>query len=156
MLINILLGFLLPWILGIYIYKRDKRILIAIFPIGSLLAFIINIFGFYFEFWNLTPILLKLKTMAVLPMNLGVFPVLACYLVYLINSRYKQWNSVLLIILFSGFTTGLEFTGVITSKVVYMNHWNIGWTFVSYFVFYILVVWYYRIFFHLFKPTSNF
>ena len=155
MLINILLGFLLPWILGIYIYKRDKRILIAFFPVGSLLAFIINEFGFYFEFWNITPIL-KVKTMSALPMNLGIFPVLACYLVYLINSKYKQWNSFLLVILFSGFTTGLEFTGVITSKVVYMNHWNIGWTFVSYFVFYILIVWYYRIFFHLLKKPSNF
>jgi len=150
MLINILLGFLLPWIFGIYIYKRDKRILITFFPVGSLLAFIINEFGFYFEFWYLTPIL-KVKTMSALPMNLGIYPVLACYLVYLINSRH--WNSFFLIILFSGFTTGLEFTGVITGKVGYMNHWNTGWTFVSYFVFYILVVWYYQIFFHLFKKT---
>lgn len=143
MVINILLGFLLPWIiLGIYIYKRDKTILIVFFPISALLAFIINEFGFYFEFWNLTPIL-RIKTMSALPMDIGIFPLLGCYLVYLINRNH--WNFLQLIILFSGFTTVLEFTGVITGKVIYMNHWNIGWTFVSYFVFYTLEVLYYRI-----------
>ena len=114
----------------------------TIFPISALLAFIINEFGFYFEFWNLTPIL-SVKTMSALPLNLGIFPILGCYLVYLINQNH--WNSLLLIILFSGFTTGLEFTGVITGKVIYMNHWNIGWTYVSYFIPYTLEVWYYRI-----------
>lgn len=143
MLINTLLGFLLPWlILGIYIYKRDKRILIVIFPIGALLAFIIDEVGFYFEFWSVTPIL-KEKNMSALPMDLGIYPLMACYLIYLINS--KPWNPLLLIILVSGFTTVLEFLGVITGKVVYMNGWNIGWTFVSYFIPYALVVWYYRI-----------
>ena len=143
MLINILLGFFLPWVtVGIYIYKRDKRILLLIFPISALVAFITNELGFYFEFWNLTPIL-KEESMSALPMNLGIFPLLACCLIYLIKSR--NWNPILLILLFSLLTTCLEFIGVITGKVIYMNHWNLGWTFVSYLIAYILEFWYYRI-----------
>ncbi|WP_407312148.1 CBO0543 family protein [Desulfosporosinus sp. SB140] len=152
MLINILLGFFIPWILGISLYRKDKRILLAIFPVGSLMAFTINIFGFYFEFWNLTPIL-KEKTMAALPMDLGVYPILGCYLIYLVD--HKQWNPFLLIAIFAGLTTVFEFMGVVTGKVVYMNHWNIGWSFVSYFIPYTLEVWYYRILFCLFKKTSS-
>lgn len=54
MLWNITYGFIVPWILGIWIYKRNSKIVILIAPIGVVTATVINEWGFNY-FWKLKP-----------------------------------------------------------------------------------------------------
>jgi hypothetical protein len=49
-----------------------------------MLAFTVNQWGFYFEFWDVTPIL-KDETASAIPFNLGIYPVLASFMIYLIK-----------------------------------------------------------------------
>jgi hypothetical protein len=141
MLINVILGFLIPWIIfGIFLYKKDKKILLIIFPIGATLALTINLIGYQLEYWDFTPIL-RIEPMSALPLDLGLYPLLACYLIYLIKKL--QTNPLTLILIFSIFVTGIEWVGVKLGKVIYHNEWNIGWTFFSYLTAHSVVYFYY-------------
>jgi hypothetical protein len=144
MLINILFGFFVPWIiLGTYLFKKDKKILLLIFPLGSTLALTINLFGFHFEFWDFKP-LMEVKPMSALPLDLGLYPLLGCYYIFL-TQRYLI-NPYIGIFLFSFVVTGMEWVAVQFEKVIYYNGWNIGWTFLSYLVPFIIIYCYYRFF----------
>jgi hypothetical protein len=140
MVTNIVLGFIIPWIFGIYLYKKNKKIILLISPFASVTAFLSNLFGFYFGFWHVTPIL-KEETLTVLPMCIGLYSVLGSYLIYFIQK--KKITPTVLILLFSVFTTLFELFFVLTGKVIYENGWNIYWTFISYLIPYIIGYWYY-------------
>jgi hypothetical protein len=131
MVINIVIGFIIPWIVGIYLYKKNRRMVLIIFPFASVLAFLANLFGFYFEFWKMTPVL-KEATLTVLPLCVGIYPVLGGYLIHMIQQ--KKASPIFLILIFSLFTTFLELLFVIQGRVIYDNGWNIYWTFISYLI----------------------
>lgn len=139
MLVNIIFGFLFPWILGIILYKKNKKIVLLITPIGISLACIINIIGFDLNFWAITPI--KFNVFAALPIEMGLYPVLSCSFIYLIH--HKEIKPYLLILTFTLFTTSLEFLAVTIGKVIYYNKWNILFTTFSYFIPYVVIYWYY-------------
>ncbi|TDX93495.1 UNVERIFIED_CONTAM: hypothetical protein BJ099_12530 [Lysinibacillus xylanilyticus] len=73
--------FLIPWIIFIlHLYKKDKLLLYLFAPFFSIVAIIINTLGFYFGFWEVLPFPNQ-KILASLPFDLGIYPVLACYLI---------------------------------------------------------------------------
>lgn len=131
MLINILLGFVFPWIFGIWLYLRSPKIVLTIGPFASVLSYIVNVWGIYNHYWILTPVL-EVKTASVLPMNLGIFPVIACFTYFLIFRTRTQ--PVLWILFFSVAQTLLESIAYSFGKVQYFNGWNIGGTFLSYLI----------------------
>lgn len=140
MIFNIIVGFIIPWAFGIYLYFKDRKTLLIIAPIGAAIALVYNTVGFYIPFWKLKDF--SLGRMSGLPFDLGVYPVVLSYLIYFIkNYKVKSYK---LILLFSVITTIGEFIGVLMGRVVYLNSWNIGWTFISYLIPYITGYVYYR------------
>jgi len=128
MLVNILIGFILPWIAGAYVIKRDAKFVLIVSIIASLLSFIFNDIGYYMDWWYVTPI--KYDNLSFIPFNLGIFSVIAVFMVFLIKRYDKVW---FYIVIFSVGKTILEGVLVFCGKVVYGNGWNLGYTFISYF-----------------------
>lgn len=140
MIINIILGFIIPWIFGVILYYKDKKIILTIGPISSILAYTINEFCFHLNFWRLVPVNFNDDITSV-SVNLGLYPILGCYLIYYISK--KRINSYLVILIFAISTTVGEYFGFLFKLVTYGNGWNIGWTFLSYIIPYLLIYWYY-------------
>ncbi|MDD1515890.1 hypothetical protein [Priestia megaterium] len=134
------MGFIVPWIFGFILYKKESIIVLLIAPIGMTVAFILNEWGTNY-FWQFEPIF-RNRSLSALPLNMGFYPVLSSFLVYF--KIKKRVNTFLLLICFTLFTTGFEGIGLIFEKVEYFNTWNIIGTFISYLIAYIIIYVYYR------------
>ncbi|EJS46582.1 hypothetical protein CN445_30630 [Bacillus cereus] len=140
MLFNILIAFVLPWAVGIlHLYKKERRIIPLIGSFVCVVAFVVNEFGLYCGFWKIAPFFDQ-KTWSALPFNIGIYPILASYLIFFIKKTKRPY---LMVFFISLFTTFLEMTLVLSGKIVYGNGWNIIWTFFSYIIPYMWVYWYY-------------
>ena len=141
MILNIVLGFVVPWtICIIHLYKKEKLLLLLVAPFFSVVTYTINTFGFYFGFWEVIPFPTQ-KNLASLPFDLGIFPILASYLTFFIRKIKKPYFIVFLMTLF---TTFLELIFVYFGRVIYGNGWNIYLTFFSYLFPYFFVYGYYK------------
>lgn len=141
MILNIVLGFVAPWAISImHLYKKEKLLLILVAPLFSVVAYTINTFGFYFGFWEITPFPNQ-KNLASLPFDLGIYPVLASYLIFFIRRFKKPYFVVFLMTLF---TTFLELIFLYFGRIIYGNDWNILLTFFSYLFPYLFVYGYYK------------
>ncbi|WPC42779.1 hypothetical protein [Clostridium sp. JS66] len=140
MIVNMVLGFIIPWIFGVILYFKDRKIVLTIAPFSSILAYVINEFCFHFNFWRLVPLNIN-DDYTSMSVNLGLYPILGCYLIYHIS--IKKINSYLIILIFAVATTMIEYLAFLFKLVTYGNGWNIGWTFLSYLIPYLLVYWYY-------------
>lgn len=140
LLLNFIIGFVIPWILGLYLLKKDAKLFITIFPFESMLAFSINVIGFNLDLWNLYPF--KLQHLSGLPFDLGLYPIMAVFMIYLI----KKGNHLLITILaITFFTTIEEYCGILIDRITYEHGWNIFYTFLSYLLPYVLTYVYYLI-----------
>ncbi|MBB6214739.1 hypothetical protein HNQ80_000822 [Anaerosolibacter carboniphilus] len=152
---NILLGFLFPWLLGFYLYLKDKKTVLSIAPFSSLVAHLFNMLGMHLGLWQVTPF--HLFDVSVLPFELGLYAILGSLLVYTIQRT--KLNHHLIILIFGASTTLLEQLSFFLGIVHYSNSWNIWWTFISYLTPYYLVYSYYIALKHvsilLCKPPNN-
>lgn len=139
LLLNIAFGLVTPWVLGLWLLKRDKKIVLIIMPFTSMVSYTVNLLGFTFNFWLLKPF--ELYAFSALPFDLGLFPLLGCALIYIIKN--KKINQYFLIFTFALLTTGLEFAGLFIGYVIYRNGWNIFYTYISYLIPFAIVYWYY-------------
>lgn len=130
MFLNFLLAFVIPWLLGAVLVIKQPRIVLRIAPFGATIGFLFNEIGVHFNFWRVTPLSTFDASFSTLPYNLGVYPVLASFMIYLI--QYQRWNAAFGIVAFSAITTVAEWCAVMFGKVTYSSGWNIIWTFVSY------------------------
>jgi len=138
MALNFIVGFVIPWIIFIFhLNLKDKTLLVLIAPFGTFLAYTINDIGIYFELWKVQPFDHPLSEM---PFNIGLYPVLGCYLIYFIK-KYK--HPYIVIILLSLFTTGIEYWYLIAENVNYGNGWSIYWTILSYVIPFTIAYWFY-------------
>lgn len=143
MTINIVFGFVIPWIAGILLWRKSPVTIYLIGPIASIVAALFNDLGYHLNFWDFTPKIENDETLSALPLDLGLYPVMACLMIYWIfRTKRQAW---LKLTLFALFNTALEFVGLHFGKVEYKNGWNIGWTFVSYFLALLLVYFYYKL-----------
>jgi hypothetical protein len=140
MMFNIVVGFILPWVVGGYLLKKDAQTVLIVSPFAAVVAFTVNELGFYINFWHLHPIFNE-EGVSAIPYNLGLYPVLSCLFVYFIKRKILRAFSQILI--FTLITTSLEGIMLLMGKVEYENGWTIYWTFVSYLILYIPVYWYY-------------
>lgn len=91
MILNIILGFVIPWMFCImHLYKREKLLLLLIAPPTSVLAYVINTFTFYFSFAEVFPFP-NPKNLASLPFSLGLYPISAGYLIFFIRKFKKPY-----------------------------------------------------------------
>lgn len=139
MLLNIVIAFIIPWILMVILYFRDKEVVLIIAPFQSAIAFTINSIGFYYGFWDLYPF--GSKEIVHVPFDIGIYPMLSAYMIYYI--KHKEINPLMVIFIFTLLTTCIEGAGVNMGRVVYGRGWNIGGTFISYLIPYILNYGYY-------------
>lgn len=74
MIVNLLLGFILPWIFGIGLYVRNRTVLLVTAPFASVLAYTINdvLFNLNFDRFVPTNIASDLTT------NVGKFRIISC------------------------------------------------------------------------------
>lgn len=139
MFLNIIVGFVIPWIFIINLYYKDKRVLLTMFFFQSTIAYTINALGFYSCLWDVYPF--GNKEIVHIPFDIGIYPMLSSWMIYFIS--IKKINSFIIILFFTLLTTFIEGLGIISGRVVYGNGWNIGWTFLSYLIPYILNYIYY-------------
>lgn len=140
MLFNIMVGFIIPWISGIVFYFKDRKILFAIVPFKSMIAFIVNSIACFFGFWSVYPH--EYGKFATVPYDLGAFPILSVYLIHYIDKT--NIKPCILITIAIICTTMLEWLAIITNVVVYANGWNLGLTFINHVVAYFIDYWYYK------------
>lgn len=132
-LIYTLIALIIPWGICIYYLRKNIHVLIVYTPIVTSIAMLMNIVGFHFDFWSINP-----YNIAALPFDFGIYPVLACFMV---SGIYKNKHSIFAaVILYSVLATLMEYGAFSIGIVSYSNHWNIGWTLISYIVAYSGVV----------------
>lgn len=141
MLLNIIAGFVIPWLFGLIIYRKNKRIILFIAPISAVIAFTTIALEEYMGFWNLYPFDIY-DPITALPYCLGLYTVNPSILIYFINDR--RFNPYFNIVLITILTTIEEGLGVLVGRVTYDNGWNMGWTFISYLIPYIIIYLFYK------------
>lgn len=141
MAFNIIIGFLIPWIVGVYVYIKEERLFLVIYPFGCTITYTINMIGVQFGFWSIRPY--EYGMFASLPLNLGLYPIIGTYFVFLTYKRVGK--SYYLILIFSLLTAGFELLMLILKRGTYGHGWNLFWTFVSYLVAYISAYCFYHL-----------
>ena len=142
MVFNFVAAFLIPWIAGIYLVKKDVKLFLLIAPFAAFVAVIFDVLGFHFGFWQIDPEY-ETEAIAAMPMYFGIYPILAGFLFLTIERT--DLNHFVIILFYSFFTTIVEGIGVFIHLVHYSNGWTIYWTFVSYLLAYIICYGYYRL-----------
>ncbi|WP_433921031.1 hypothetical protein [Paenibacillus taichungensis] len=132
---NIVLGFIIPVVIGGWILRKNLNILIVFYPLGVATSAFINSVGFNF-FWNILPNTNN-QSYAALPMDLGILP--DFWLSDDVHHSCKGIKSWPVILLTSVILTLMEWFAKESGKILYFNGWNIYWTFLSYLVPLILV-----------------
>ncbi|NOU63609.1 hypothetical protein GC096_06170 [Paenibacillus sp. LMG 31461] len=130
--INILIGFVIPWLFGVAWFKKAPTIAILIFPVSAIISSLINAIGYHVQFWDFTPKIEDDETISALPFDIGLYPLASCIGIYWID--FKKKHPLVVLILISITLTCLEYITYLTGKVEYGHGWTIGWTFVSYFI----------------------
>ncbi|KPV45668.1 CBO0543 family protein [Alicyclobacillus ferrooxydans] len=151
MLLNIALGFVLPWILGAFLYRNHPLTVLTVAPFASVVSFLINAVGFGLEWWNLAPYT-RIETFSALPLNMGLYPVLGCWCIVLIR---RFGRSLSMVLVFSISTTLLEGFAVFIGHASYGNGWNLAWTFISYLVAYVVVYKFYTLIRHVLMEVGS-
>ncbi|WP_100405551.1 hypothetical protein [Bacillus solitudinis] len=152
MLFNVVFGLLLPWIVGLWLCKRETFIVLVIAPISSVLAFVINEIGVQLGYWVVFPVL-RVETLSVYPLTIGLYPVLGSLMIYSIKV-YKV-HPMIAVLALTTITTISEILFVIAGKAVYGNGWNSFYTFLSYFIPYSIVYFYYTFLMKLLKKDKG-
>lgn len=116
MFFHIIIGFILPWILGIYLFNKHRRLFIIFYPIGTATSFLINKIGFSY-FWKMDNDLYSISY------DLGLYPIACCLFIYSIH--LKKMSTLNTFLIFTLGTNFLELLIVLLSKLEYRNGWNI-------------------------------
>jgi hypothetical protein len=138
--ITILLGFIIPCIIGILIYLNDKKVVVFIAPMSCAVAFILNTLGIalgYFNptIYNINPYLITGIT------NIGLFSIEPCIAIFAL--RHTKIKPIYLITLITVFATIIDLILLSTNLLVYKKGWNIMWSmFWFFFSFYIIYLYY--------------
>lgn len=133
---NFVLAFFIPWLIATWVFVKQPKIVLRVAPFGSTVSFLFNAIGIHLDFWRVTPIT-KDPTFSTLPFSIGVYPVLASFMVYLIEKRQK--SPFFTVIIFTAVTTITELCTVWLGWVTYSTGWNYLWTFISYGIAFVLV-----------------
>ncbi|WP_027622914.1 hypothetical protein [Clostridium lundense] len=126
--VNIIIGFIIPWIVALAIV-RERKIIYYIAPFAIILATIINASGLYY-FWAIYPF--ELGNLSIVPLNTGLFCLFPCVSFQIIK-KYDI-NAYTGLPVASLIMTLIEGSGVLAGRIVYYNHWNIILTYFSYLI----------------------
>ncbi|MES1038925.1 hypothetical protein [Peribacillus simplex] len=136
MLFHIIVGFILPWVLGLYLLRNQTRLFIIFYPIGSATSFLINGIGFAY-FWKMD------KELVAILYDIGFYPIACC--LFIASIHFEKMTVITNFLVFTLGTNFFEFVIVLLGKLEYRNGWNIYWSAVSYLLAYLIVYGYYKI-----------
>ncbi|WP_145325979.1 CBO0543 family protein [Paenibacillus xylanexedens] len=150
MLLNVILGFVIPVVIGCWILRKSLKLLLIFFPFGVATSTVFNNIGFNY-FWRLEPEFTN-RSFSALPFDLGLFPMAGCLMIYYVNRhRAHPWLAAIVSALI---LTIVEWISKENGKVSYFNGWNIIWSYVSYLVPMVMAYLYSLIFFKVFKARN--
>ncbi|KHE69360.1 CBO0543 family protein [Halobacillus sp. BBL2006] len=129
MIFNFFIGFLLPWLTAIFIYRRARLLIFTVVPFVALLSVILNQLGIQTEIWTLKP-RIDPPIFDTIFINLGYNPIMGAWFAYFIH--FKQYNRWLIYLCFIILLVGLELIALSMDKVLYHQQWNIFHTFIVY------------------------
>ena len=141
MILNITLGFIIPWIFGVRLYFKEKKAILIVVPFMSMCAYFLSEILFHLKLFALAPLQIT-DDYTTMSLNVGLYPLLAAYLIYFIN--LNKLPRYMLFIIFAFVPTMAEYLGLVFKIVTYDNGWNLGWTFLSYIIYYLIGYWYYN------------
>ncbi|MCP3808467.1 hypothetical protein NLX78_14605 [Paenibacillus sp. Lou8.1] len=150
MLLNVVLGLVIPIVLGCWILRKNLKLILIFFPLGVATSSVANNIGFNY-FWRLLPEFNN-HSFSALPFDLGLFPMAGCLMIYYIKKhRAHPWIAVFV----TAFVlTIVEWIAKESGRVLYFNGWNIGWTYISYLLPMVIAYGYSTIFFRVFKSYN--
>ncbi|GGF14770.1 hypothetical protein GCM10010954_11680 [Halobacillus andaensis] len=124
----IIVGFVLPWITGIYLYRKAPKIFFTTAPITALIAVISNQSGIHIGFWkvNHMPSVMLLDSLF---LDLGIFTLAGAWFTYALV--YKNINPFWVYSLFIGGMTCLEGLALLKGTLSY-DEWSLFYTFLMY------------------------
>ncbi|WP_070121397.1 CBO0543 family protein [Bacillus marinisedimentorum] len=143
MLVNITLGFALPWITAIYLIKKDLPVFLAVFPFVSMCAFVFDFLFFHAGWYIVEPYMPPHEMLPAFPFKIGIYPITGVLLIHTITSSKKKGHWYWLF-LFAIVITALEGIAVHFERIHYGNNWNLFWTFAAYLFFMWLTFFYYE------------
>ncbi|SDH03445.1 hypothetical protein SAMN05192534_101394 [Alteribacillus persepolensis] len=146
MAVNIIFGFLFPWLFGMFFWKKDKRMVRKVVPFVSILSLIINTTGN--KYWLVTPKLKKQQYLTTFPQNFGYFPMIGCLFIYTLYK--KQTHTLFWTIVFAVVSSAVEFSAILFGKVKYRN----GWTIIRTFFVYMCSLWLLHCYYTFFAKTK--
>lgn len=130
MLFNIMFGMIIPWMICIYFFTKEPRLVIMLFPLGATIAFLFNDLGLV-QFWTVNPVYLN-PSLSIVPYNIGYFPMIAIIFAYVLKKR--RIHPFYLVLLFTFVVSFIEYIFLLTGKVVYHTGWNMVWTGITYII----------------------
>lgn len=133
MLFNLIVYFAIPWVFGIFLYRKDSRLFLSVFPLSSLLSFLINTMGIYLGYWSFSPH--NHTYFLSILLNIGLYPILGTYFIYLLH--HKKINLYILLISFTIISTLFKAVMLMLGKTVYSNGWNLLYTFILFIISYL-------------------
>ncbi|TGB03616.1 hypothetical protein [Halobacillus salinus] len=125
----IIVGFVIPWITGIYLYKQAPKIFYTTAPITALIAVVLNQAGIHMGLWEVNP-MPRIILLDSLFLDLGVFTLAGAWFTYMLV--YKSVNTLLVYILFIGGMSSLEGLAVLVGTVDYDDTWSFFYTILMY------------------------
>ncbi|MGP4070686.1 hypothetical protein [Halobacillus sp. B29] len=152
MLINILLGFILPWISGVFLFKRARVLLYTVVPFTALFSMAGNQLGVQLGFWLLIPEG-KIHLMNTIFIDFGYNPIVAAWFIYFLY--YKQIRRWIMYPLFMVILNGFEFYALSVGKIIYDQGWHILYSVIIYGIGLIVIDWYFSQVIKAAKPLAR-
>lgn len=140
LLITLIIGFLIPFTIGIFIYLKDFRVIMLIAPIACAVAFILNTLGIVLGYFsptvdNINPYLITGIT------NVGLFSLEPCILIFAV--RHSKIKPIYLLLLITIFSLLIDLALLSTNFLIYENGWNIIYSFIMFLISFLIVYLYY-------------
>ncbi len=139
--LSIILGFIAPWILGVYLYRRARLIIAIIVPFASALGFSLNTIGMDLGYFYPTVTTHTFMHSITILANLGLLAIESCLFIFLIERI--RISTFLLNILVSLVSSLIDVLFIVLKLLAYNPPWNIYWTFIFYFICFYIINFYY-------------
>lgn len=139
--ILIFLTLIIPWIIGINIYHKDKKIILVIAPFSSMLSFVLNTPGIeYGLFYPQQVTNIRMLTLSILP-SIGSFCILPCMFIFCI--RHSKLKPIILNIIFIIVGSMSDLMFIAAGFLKYSDQWNIYFSAIGFFISYNIIYLYY-------------
>ncbi|MCA1011477.1 hypothetical protein [Halobacillus halophilus] len=125
----IMAGFVLPWITGIFLYRKAPKIFYTTAPITALIAVVFNQAGIHMGLWKVHP-MPKVILLDSIFLDLGIFTIAGAWFTY--YYVYRNIKPIWVYSLSIGGMAGLEGLALLNGILSYDDHWNFFYTILMY------------------------